>query len=199
MATRPSAPAPSKGLPQGMFETNFAGYKGHSSSDHQRLADAYPGSPIHSGVGEAETPLAEFNRNTVKIFYEYDVCKGTQHADNAFPPDSDFSQAPSPDHESNLVFSGAPSIPDDVQPADEGEAGPGDDGSTIAAGGKGPNAATLDINNATNPADGRSNVDASTPSVPPFRGVLLDPATLSTAAANAFDVLPGVRLPGFEP
>lgn len=131
---------------QNMLETDFPNYGEtgvHSTSNSERLATSYPNSPIHSGKA---THIEDFTRDGIKTFYA-ESCLGGE-----FPDVSEFG-------ESNYDYDAAPAIPGEVDDPVHGEAAPGQKGSTIVASGKGPNVATINLENL-------SDVDVVDPSTP---------------------------------
>lgn len=117
----------------------------HSTSVSSRLAEAYPNSPIHSRKG---TRISSFTHDGIKSFYFNEVLSGE------FDPDSDF-------FESDYDYS---AVPQKIPQEPEKEASPGSQGSTIVSSGKGPNVATISIENLSSVP----MVEVKKSSVPPF-------------------------------
>ena len=119
--------------PQNMFEVQFDNYEAHSTSNSARLRTAYPNSPI-TGPEKKTNKIDEFSREGVRSFYA-EECLGGE-----FPSVSDFG-------ESNYDYSEAPTIPGVVEDPTYNESEPGSKGSTIVESGKGPNVATINLEN----------------------------------------------------
>jgi len=131
---------------QNVLEKEFPNYRRtgiHSQSDQERLAEAFPGSPIHD---------PSLSSSDIRHYYFREVLSGQCDSDSDFA-DSDYD------------YSKAPEIPRSIAP--EGEAPPGNRGSTIVSSGKGPNAATIDPGNLS----AAPMVEIKNASEAPFSGV----------------------------
>lgn len=159
---------------QNMLQSSFPRYEEtgvHSTSNNERLRNAYPNSPIYSGKGKH---IDDFSDAGIKTWYEDEVLNGS------FPPDSEFN-------ESNYDYSLSPSIPNTEPP--EGEAKPGEPGSTVVASGKGPNVATMNLDDLASVA----MVDPTSPSTPPGSGAGSDVSPNDAASSIGNQ---GVSVPG---
>ena len=133
---------------QNVLENEFPNYGKtgiHSRSNQERLASAFPDSPVHDPY---------VTSSTIREYYFNEVLSGE------YDPDSDFTQ-------SNYDYSEAPEIPNTTAP--DGESSPGNPGSTIVSSGKGPNVATLNRNNLQTNAS--PMVEIENASEPPFSGL----------------------------
>ena len=130
--------------PQNMFEMDFAGYRIHTESDSERLSEAFPNSPIHSG---------QISRESLRDFYNTKVMGG------AFPQVSEFAYVPAGyELQGNYNYGlGTQGPVHTVQP--EGEKASGEDGSTIANA-RGPNVNPIPIDTLPTVPEEHKNVKA---------------------------------------